>query len=48
MVDALPDIDIKDIHAAMVGVFERMKANLITDGVLPNKLPKRAPIASAS
>lgn len=48
MVDALPDVDIKEIHVGMVGVFERMKANLIADGILPNKLPKRAAVVSTS
>lgn len=43
MVDALPDVEIKEIHDAMVGVFERMKENLLAEGVLPDNLPKRAP-----
>lgn len=42
MVDALPDVEIKEIHDAMVGVFERMKKNLLAEGILPDKLPKRA------
>lgn len=42
MVDALPDLEIKEIHDAMVGVFERMKVNLTAEGILPDKLPKRA------
>lgn len=43
MVDALPDVEIKEIHDAMVGVFERMKKNLLAEGILPDNLPKRAP-----
>lgn len=43
MVDALPDVEIKEIHHAMVGVFERMKENLLAEGILPDNLPKRAP-----
>lgn len=42
MVDALPDLEIKEIHDAMVGVFERMKVNLTAEGILPDNLPKRA------
>ncbi|CAM9819016.1 unnamed protein product, partial [Phaeothamnion confervicola] len=42
MVRDLPDVEIKDIHAAMRGVFERMRKNLTDDGTLPDKLPKRA------
>lgn len=42
MVDALPDVEIKDIHSAMEGVFGRMKTNLLADGILPDNLPKRA------
>ena len=42
MVDAFPDLEIKEIHVAMVGVFERMKANLLAEGILPDNLPKRA------
>lgn len=42
MVNALPDVEIKEIHVAMVGVMQRMKVNLIADGIIPDKLPKRA------
>ena len=41
MVNALPDVEIKEIHVAMAGVFERMKANLLAEGIIPDKLPKR-------
>lgn len=41
--NALPDVEIKEIHAAMIGVFKRMKANLIREGIFPDKLPKRKP-----
>lgn len=46
MVDALPDIEIKEIHEAMVGVFKRMKKNLTAEGIIPDKLPRRAPIST--
>ena len=39
---ALPDIEIKEIHVAMEGVFQRMKENLTKEGVWPDNLPKRA------
>lgn len=42
MVDAMPELEIKEIHAAMEGVFQRMKANLTAEGILPDKLPRRA------
>lgn len=42
MVEAVPDLQIKEIHVAMEGVFERMKQNLLADGTLPDRLPKRA------
>lgn len=42
MVKALPDVEIKEIHEAMVGVMKRMKANLLAEGILPDNLPKRA------
>lgn len=42
MVKALPDVEIKEIHVAVAGVFERMKSNLIAEGIFPDKLPKRS------
>ena len=42
MVNAMPELEIKEIHAAMEGVFQRMKENLTAEGILPDKLPKRA------
>lgn len=42
MVNALPDVEIPEIHVAMVGVMKRMKANLLAEGILPDKLPRRA------
>lgn len=48
MVEALPDVEIKEIHAALVGVFKRMKVNLKRDGIYPDNLPKRpSPATSA-
>eukprot|EP00903_Cladosiphon_okamuranus_P015515 g14325.t1 len=42
MVNAMPELEIKEIHVAMEGVFQRMKENLTAEGILPDKLPKRA------
>jgi len=42
MVNAVPEIEIKEIHVAMEGVFKRMKENLIAEGIFPDKLPKRS------
>lgn len=42
MVDALPELEIKEIHVAMEGVFKRMKENLTADGTIPDNLPKRS------
>lgn len=42
MVNAVPEIEIKEIHVAMEGVFQRMKENLTAEGILPDKLPKRS------
>ncbi|CAM9692860.1 unnamed protein product, partial [Ectocarpus sp. 13 AM-2016] len=42
MVNALPEIEIKEIHVAMQGVFKRMKENLTAEGIIPDKLPKRS------
>ncbi|CAN0450796.1 unnamed protein product [Scytosiphon promiscuus] len=42
MVNAVPELEIKEIHEAMRGVFQRMKENLTAEGILPDKLPKRS------
>ncbi|CAM9241757.1 unnamed protein product [Ectocarpus sp. 6 AP-2014] len=42
MVNALPEMEIKEIHVAMQGVFKRMKENLTAEGIIPDKLPKRS------
>jgi hypothetical protein len=42
LVNALPDVEILEIHEAMERVFQRMRANLEREGVWPNNLPKRA------
>jgi len=39
---ALPDVEIKEIHVAMEGVFQRMKINLEKEGIWPDNLPKRS------
>jgi len=41
IVNDLPDVPIKDIHSAMRGVMERMKANLEAEGVWPDNLPRK-------
>jgi 3,5-epimerase/4-reductase len=42
LVNALPDVQIPEIHESMEKVFQRMRANLEREGVWPNNLPKRA------
>ncbi len=42
LVNALPDVEIPEIHASMEKVMQRMKANLEAEGIWPDKLPKRA------
>lgn len=42
LVNALPDVEILEIHEAMERVFQRMRVNLEREGVWPNNLPKRA------
>uniref|UniRef100_A0A6U1NBW8 RmlD-like substrate binding domain-containing protein n=1 Tax=Fibrocapsa japonica TaxID=94617 RepID=A0A6U1NBW8_9STRA len=42
LVNDLAPVEIKDIHTAMDGVFQRMKVNLTEEGILPDRLPKRA------
>lgn len=42
LVNAVPDVEIREIHTAMRGVFKRMKTNLIKEGVYPDNLPKRS------
>ena len=39
--NALPDIQIDEIHVAMEKVFKRMIVNLTNDGSIPDKLPRR-------
>ena len=39
--NALPDIQIDEIHVAMEKVFQRMIVNLTNDGSIPDKLPRR-------
>ena len=39
--NALPDIQIDEIHVAMKKVFQRMIVNLTNDGSIPDKLPRR-------
>ena len=39
--NSLPDIQIDEIHVAMEKVFQRMAVNLINDGSIPDKLPRR-------
>lgn len=41
LVNALPDIDIPEIHVSMERVFQRMRVNLEKEGILPDNLPKR-------
>lgn len=42
LVNALPDVEILEIHEAMERVFQRMRVNLEREGVWPDNLPKRA------
>jgi len=42
LVNALPDVQINEIHVAMEGVFQRMQKNLEAEGIWPDNLPKRA------
>jgi dTDP-4-dehydrorhamnose reductase len=42
LVNALPDVEILEIHEAMERVFQRMRVNLEREGVWPDHLPKRA------
>lgn len=41
LVNALPDVNIPEIHVAMEGAMERMKINLEKEGIWPDNLPKR-------
>jgi hypothetical protein len=41
LVNALPDVEIFEIHEAMERVFQRMRVNLEQDGTWPNNLSKR-------
>jgi len=40
--EALPDVEIPEIHVSMERVMQRMKINLEAEGVWPDNLPKRA------
>lgn len=42
LVNAVPDIEIPEIHVSMEGAMIRMKKNLEKEGIWPDKLPKRA------
>ncbi|CAM9645856.1 unnamed protein product [Chrysoparadoxa australica] len=39
---AVPEVELDEIHQAMHKCFERMHKNLVEDGTLPDKLPKRS------
>jgi len=41
LVSALPDVEIKNIHESIHGVFQRMRVNLEREGIYPNNLPRR-------
>ena len=41
LVEAVPEIEIPEIHVAMEGAMIRMKKNLEKEGIWPDKLPKR-------
>lgn len=43
LVNALPDVEILEIHEAMDRCFQRMRDNLQREGVWPDKIWKRAP-----
>ena len=40
--EALPDVEIQEIHVAVETVMIRMKQNLERDGIWPDNLPRRA------
>jgi hypothetical protein len=41
LVNALPDVDIPEIHVSMENAMIRMKINLEKEGIWPDNLPKR-------
>ncbi len=41
LVNALPDVEILEIHDSMERVFQRMRVNLEKEGIWPDNLPKR-------